>query len=357
MKSIFNSKTLSLSPYVLSKRFDESSSDSWTLLDWNETNNSLPDFIIEGLLTLIQNKKGTAYADGDDSILNSKIAKYSGVEEHNVLVFNGSDSALKLVFECVIDDGDKVVIVPPEYSQINTFIYMAGGKIHELKFNNPFNVSVEDIIDKLSGNKILYLSNPNNPTGRVFSRESIVSILETGIILFLDEAYAEFCGFNCGSLVTKYRNLFIFRTFSKSFGLAGFRIGYLLSNEENISIIQKVRNSKEINLFGQVAAKLALENTDYYSIKIAEILLLKEEFIDFVNSLNQDLIAYKSSANFVIIRSTLIKELMSFLEQNKILIRDRTNMYYLSNCARVSIGTRSEMDLLKLKLTEFFSLH
>jgi histidinol-phosphate aminotransferase len=353
--TIFNKKIKQLSPYVLSKRFDGKMSESWSFLDWNESNYPLPEFVLSSLKELVANGYGTAYPDGDDAQLNTLLAQYTKTTPDNILVFNGSDSALNIVIQCIVENGDTVNIIAPEYSQINTFIQMSGGIVESLVFENPFQVSIEDLLLKLDGKKILYLSNPNNPTGRFFKREDILRILETGVILLLDEAYVEFVDESCSDLVASWPNLFIFRTFSKAFGLAGFRIGYLITTQENIDVVRKLRNSKEINIYGQTAAKSALSNVQHYKTIVDEINKQREDFISFCKCLGDKLIIYDSSANFVVIRTENISNLLNFLENRRILIRDRSSMYSLNDCARVSIGTPDEMSNLKKAISDYFS--
>jgi histidinol-phosphate aminotransferase len=352
--AIFNQRAIDLKPYVVSKRFEGRHDGDWLFLDWNESTYELPLSVKAKLKEAIERGLGVSYPDGDLDDVQKELEKFTGVAAENILVFNGSDSALKDCIECLLDPGDCISVVEPEYSQINTYVQMAAAKLDPIRLVNPFQLRLPDLIKSLSGKKILYISNPSNPTGRYIEKSEIQKILDTGICLLLDEAYVEFAKESCADLVETYRNLFIFRTFSKAFGLAGLRLGYVLSNQENIKILNKNRNSKEINAFAQIAVIEALHNTDIYYERISEITKTREKFVDFVNGLNYDIRAFPSMANFVLIKTPRLTELLQYLEENKILIRDRRGMYSLDDCARVSIGTPDQMEKVSNVINKFF---
>lgn len=352
--AIFNQRAIHLQPYVVSKRFEGRHDGDWLFLDWNETTYELPVSVKEKLKDAIDRGLGVSYPDGDRDDVHAALHQFTGVPAQNILVFNGSDSALKDCIECLLDPGDEISIVEPEYSQINTYIQMAAGKLDRIKFPNPFELTIEDLSSCLKDKKTLYLSNPSNPTGRYLSKSDIKKLLDTGICLLLDEAYVEFAPESCADLVQSYRNLFVFRTFSKAFGLAGLRLGYVLSHTENIEILRKNRNSKEINAFAQIAVVEALSDLDIYKNRIKEIIAVREQFITAINSFKQEVQAFKSMANFVLIKTSKLTELLRFLEENKILIRDRRGMYFMNECARISIGTPEQMSRLTILMHKFF---
>jgi histidinol-phosphate aminotransferase len=353
--TIFNQRAIQLQPYVVSKRFEGRHDGEWLFLDWNETTYELPVSVKEKLKDAIDRGLGVSYPDGDRDDVHSALHQFTGVPLQNILVFNGSDSALKDCIECLLDPGDEISVVEPEYSQINTYIQMAAGKLDRIKFPNPFEVTIEDLIFRLKGKKTLYLSNPSNPTGRYLSKFEIKKLLDTGICLLLDEAYVEFAPESCANLVQSYRNLFVFRTFSKAFGMAGLRLGYVLSHEENIEILRKNRNSKEINSFAQIAVVEALKNLDIYKNRIKEIIEVREQFVAAINTYGSSVRAFKSMGNFVLIKSSRLTELLRYLEDNKILIRDRRGMYFMDECARISIGTPEQMRRVTILMQKFFT--
>jgi histidinol-phosphate/aromatic aminotransferase/cobyric acid decarboxylase-like protein len=125
---MFNKKIHQLTPYKISKRFENKDKDDWIFLDWNESTYELANVVKNSLIEKIKNNVGVSYPDGDDLELQDELSKFAGVKNENVLVFNGSDAALRNCFECLISDGTNVNVIEPEYNQINTFVHMSGGQ-------------------------------------------------------------------------------------------------------------------------------------------------------------------------------------------------------------------------------------
>lgn len=351
---MFNKRAVQLQPYVVSKRFKGTHNGNWLFLDWNETTYELLPSIKQKLKEAIDEGIVVSYPDGDRDDVLVAISEFTKVPVEDILVFNGSDSALKDCIQCLLDPKDEISVIEPEYSQINTYVQMADAKLDRIKLKNPFEFSIEELLDTLKEKKIIYLSNPSNPTGRYLSKREIIKILDTGIYLLLDEAYVEFAPESCAELVEKYKSLLIFRTFSKAFGLAGLRLGYVLSHSENINILKKNRNSKEINALANIAVKEALNSLEIYRSRIKEIIDTRDAFIAAVNQLDQRICAFGSMANFVLVKTSYLTELISYLEGNKILIRDRRGMYLMDDCARISVGTPDQMKMVINLLNDFF---
>jgi histidinol-phosphate aminotransferase len=353
--SLFTQHAQRLTPYVPSARFAGRRDADWLFLDWNETTFPLPDFVRDRICSALHNGLGVAYPDGDDPELQQATAANVGVKPENILMFNGSDSGMRDVVHSILEEGDSLAIVEPEYTQIATFLQTVGAIASPIKPSDPFAPDIEQICDAVLKSKAVYISNPSNPTGRLFSETDIRRILATGRVLLLDEAYAEFAGVNYCSLTKNHKNLFILRTFSKAYGLAGFRLGYVVTHEENIKILRKVRNSKEVNAFAQIAALSVLENVSLIHERIKEIVLERERLIQYINNSQWDIRAYPSKANFVMIRTASLRGLLSHLENHHILVRDRSSMHGLTNCARISIGTTIQMNRLHAALKGYYS--
>jgi histidinol-phosphate aminotransferase len=162
-------------------------------------------------------------------------------------------------------------------------------------------------------------------------------------MFFIDEAYYEFSGSTVVNLISNYSNLIIFRTFSKAFGLAGIRLGYIISNKYNIEVINKIRNGKEVSSIAQLAASCILENYGLVKQRVNELIITRNLFFDKLNNLSNYEV-FPSSANFLLLRHVKSKEIIFALNQCKILVRDRSSMHLLDNCFRITIGTKDEME-------------
>ena len=161
----------------------------------------------------------------------------------------------------------------------------------------------------------------------------------------MDEAYWEFSGITVKELTRDYQNLLICRTFSKAFGLANFRIGYLISNPYNVSLINKIRNPKNISTFAQEAAIAALDDLDYMWEYVKEVKLARERVVSELRDINIGK-AYDSQGNFVIVKfasSELKERVYGLLKSKGIYIRELTQRPSVLNCLRISVGTRKQM--------------
>ena len=315
------------------------------MLDWNESTSKIPDFLKKSMIEFVNRGEFNLYGDVDCMNLRKSLCKTFDIAETCVTFFNGSDSALNICFESILDDGDEVLTIEPEYSQVKTFIHMKGGVKKDFLLNSIKKPTVKELNSFLKGKKVFYFSNPNNPIGFYFEIDEIENMLisNPSTMFFVDEAYYEFCDSSAIVLLSKYSNLIIFRTFSKAFGLAGIRLGYIVSNSENIKIINKIRNGKEVSSFAQVAASNALLNYVQIKDRIDELINVRDWFYKKLTQLPRFEV-FKSSANFILIRHQNSIEIISDLYKNKVLVRDRSSMHLLENCFRITVGTKEEME-------------
>jgi histidinol-phosphate aminotransferase len=342
----FNERTQSIKPYVLSKRFDLTESDKAVPLDWNESLFGPSDRVRRDVIDYISKASFNIYPDGDSPELLNELTGYTGAESEQILTFNGSDSALHDCIFSLLSNNDKVLVVEPEYNQVDIFIHMAGAVKVSYFADDIFNLDIKDLSSFITRNecKVVYLSNPSNPVGRCLDEFFIRGILDTGVFLLLDEAYVQYTDGDCLGLINEYSNLIIFRTFSKAMALAGLRLGYICSNRENILMVKKIRNPKEINQISQIAAISVLRHRDDLLDQIKEMKLVKRNFIENVNGFDKNILVRDTHTNFVLITCTRIQEIISALQSQGIIVRDRSSMYQLQNTARITIGRSEQMN-------------
>ena len=341
---MFNQRVKNLQPYTVSGRDKFIHDKEWLLLDWNESTLSTPKHVQNVLIDVIQNGFLNYYPDTHSKEGLKTLSNYLKIEPSKISIFNGSDSALNIAFECILNENDIVSIYGPEYSQIDTFIEMKGAKINVIKCTNIFEFDIDLINSSIKDSKIFYFSNPNNPTGRFVNINILNQLVSNNpnTFFFIDEAYIDFASENSISLTENYDNVIIFRTFSKAFGLASLRIGYVISTENNITYLNKVRNGKEVNLLAQKAMCEILKDDKEIKSHIESIKHVRNWFLLEINKLD-GFLAYESHSNFILIKHSNHSEIINFLFDNKILVRDRSSLNGLNNCFRITIGNEIEM--------------
>jgi len=229
----------------------------------------------------------------------------------------------------------------------------SGAEVVDIPLQTNFELPVEHIL-KQKDASIIFISSPNNPTGNSFRKEDILKIIKTTkALVVLDEAYAEFCKDSFLPLLMRYQNLVILRTFSKAFGLAGMRIGFMLSHPYIIQEVNKVRLPYNLSLFSQVAGRIALEKRRFLTRSIKTIISERERVFENLCRLN-GIYPYPSHANFILFKTcTCSDKLYSYLTKNGVLVRNLNGYGGLKSCLRVTIGTRRENNLFLERLKKY----
>jgi histidinol-phosphate aminotransferase len=331
-------------------------------LDWNEATIG-PSPMVQKLLGELVNQKPAynLYPSTYNEELHKMFATYADVPMENLQYFASSDVLHEYIARVFISVGDPVLILGPTYDNFRLTCEAQGGKVEYSELSYDF-VLYEEMFQndiQRTNPSLVYICNPNNPTGNLISLEYIEKLLRdnTETLFLIDEAYFEFTGVTAKDLIFRYDNLLISRTMSKAFALASFRIGYLLSSSVNIKTISKVRNPKNFTFFAQVAAIAALSDIPYMRSYVEEVMLAKSHFIDFIRSMGPFLSLYNTNGNFLLIRvSQKIdkKQLISYLEGENIFVRDFSHSKLLIDCFRITIGTCEQMKIVEKVIKNYF---
>ncbi|MFH0844252.1 MAG: histidinol-phosphate transaminase [Pseudomonadota bacterium] len=210
------------------------------------------------------------YPDGRGYYLKSKLSNTYGLTEEQIIIGNGSNELIELVIRTFLSPGDGVIQAFPTFLVYEKIVTGAGGKMVSVPLSS-FRIDLDAIRDTITGEtKIIFINNPNNPTGSALSKEEMIDFLKSiprDILIVMDEAYIEFTtdeGVARGlDLLSEYPLLVVLRTFSKIYGLAGLRIGYGFGQEKIINYMNRVRQPFNANTLAQVAATAALDDTDF----------------------------------------------------------------------------------------------
>ena len=283
--------------------------------------------------------------------LREEIAAYCRVGINEVIPANGTDEAIKTIFEAYTEKGkDEIVIPVPTFAMFKFYAQLSEAIIREVPYNRDLSFPAKKVLGKINKKtKIAILVNPNNPTGTSIKRKDIIKIIKKArknkSIVLLDEAYYQFYSKTSIPLIKKYDNLFITQTFSKAFGLAGLRLGYTISNENNIKIIQKVLSSYSVNNVAVISALAALKDLNYIKKYVKEV---KESKISLYTALTLlGIQYYKSDANFILLKiGEKAEYFCGKLKERGILVRNRSADTLLDGCVRITLGTKKQTEEL-----------
>lgn len=321
-------------------------------LDWNEATIPPSPKVSERLLSLINNEPcynlyPSTYNDGLMSLLSS----YVGLPKDNIQYFASSDSLHEYIAKLYISVGDPILILGPTYDNFRLTAEVCGAKLNFFYISDDMYFDKSKFVDEIHrvDPSLVYICNPNNPTGTLHSVDFIENLLANfGQTLFLiDEAYVEFSGVSAKELVLKYENLLISRTMSKAFALANFRFGYLLASKKNIEYISKIRNPKNITTFTQEAVIGALSDVEYMMKYVKEVNQAKSWFVQQMDKLSDIVSCYDGFGNFVLIDCKQNERklgLLNYLENRDIFVRNVSQTKYLEdNCIRITVGLMQQM--------------
>jgi len=311
--------------------------------DWNEAATPPSPKVIKAIINFVKKSPLNWYPDVEAVNLRKALSRYTRLPMEYIQVFNGSDAALEYITRAFLEPEDEVLIRVPTYDNFRVYAESCGAKIKNILFSSPFIVEENKIIKAVSKKtKLIYLVNPNNPTGAVCLKKQVQKILENipCTLLIIDEAYYEYYGKTVSSLVRKYPNLIVTRSFSKAFSLAGLRCGYILTNPENIKIINKIRVGKNVNSLAQVAAQAALEDLDYMKKNIKESKKVKKWMINELK--NMGITVISTPANFILVKVANPAGFIEYLKQHHIFIRDRSHQPQLEQFVRITVGTKEQ---------------
>lgn len=297
------------------------------------------------------------YPESHSQELEKIILDYFGLNSNFGVNFgNGSDELIQNICLAFSKKGNNVMVPSPSFSMYEKIISTVNLKYIPEYLNEDFDIKIDQMIKNISKYKpaIIFLACPNNPTSNLWDKDKIIQIIESSeSIVVIDEAYVDFCESSYIDLIEKYENLVILRTFSK-IGFAGLRLGFMISNKEISSIINKIRLPFNINT---VSLKIIINIFENFSIikkNCQNIINLREKLYSDLSDL-RNIKVLKSSTNFLIFK-TLNKssdEIYKLLKDSNILIKNLNNNSNLKNFLRVTVGTEEENNSFVSTLSKY----
>ncbi|MFQ5957326.1 MAG: histidinol-phosphate transaminase [Candidatus Brocadiales bacterium] len=290
------------------------------------------------------------YPDPMATMLREKVAEVLGTRPGRVLVGNGSDELLGIISRAFVGPGDKVVFPHPTYLLYKTLVEIQDAEAVELDFREDFSLP-KDIVVK--GARVTFLCNPNSPSGTMVWPDEVARLArQIDGVLVVDEAYVDFADTNCLSLVEDNPNVLVLRTLSKSYSLAGIRLGFCVAQEGLIQGLIKVKDSYNVDRLSVAAAIAALDDQKHLKENVDKVRDIRSYLTESLREMG--FFVYPSQANFVFARckdTSTARDIYEQLKRQKILIR-HINYRGLEDCVRISVGTRKEIDTLLDVLSE-----
>src|SRR2546421_8177043 len=273
-----------------------------------------------------------------------RLARHFGVRPQELLLANGGDDALRVFFDAFVDPRSRILICEPTFPMYRYYAEIYGARISVLRYGSEMEFPLEDVIAALREKpRVLFIANPNNPTGTLLHQEALRGILRaaTHTAVVVDEAYAEFSGFTAMPWIRKYPQLFVAKTFSKVAGLAALRLGAVIACEESLALVRRAMPPFPVNLAALVAAEAALNDRATIERYVNGVKLLRAWFAAELEKLGVK--TYASAGNFLLANfGPSGPALFQKLEKQGILLRERSKDIE-PGFVRITIGTQSEM--------------
>jgi histidinol-phosphate aminotransferase len=290
------------------------------------------------------------YPDPQQGKLKALLSEIKGISTKNILLGNGSDEVLDLIYRAFCEPNqDNVIILPPTYGMYEVLANLNAIAIKKVNLDDNFQPKVDDILSHVDRNsKLLFICSPNNPSGNSFKQEAIETLVANfkGIVV-IDEAYIDFS--NETSWIHRlheFPNLIVTQTLSKAFAMAGIRLGICYASTEIISVLNTIKPPYNINELTQKKAIELLNIKDLATNQITEILKERSALISELKSVSYISKIYPSDANFVLVKVDDANKRYNQLIEKGIVIRNRTSQPGCENTLRLTVGTSKENEIL-----------
>jgi len=273
------------------------------------------------------------------------VADHLGVAAEQLVLTNGVDEAIHVLFEAFLEEGDELLLPVPTYTMYEVYASATDARAVTVQAAEDLRFPFERLLSAITPRtKIIAIANPNSPSGSVATREQILEIARRApdAVVLVDEAYFHFFGETVMDLVGKVPNLMVARTFSKAYGLAGLRLGVLVGPVELMKWVRRVLSPYSVNSLALACLPPALEDTQYLDWYVGEVLAARAEFETTLDEAGVR--RWPSKANFVLVEiGVKHKEFVRLMSAGGVLVRDRSNDPGCDGCVRITIGTREQM--------------
>ena len=281
-------------------------------------------------------------------------ADFLGIKPNELLLTNGVDEAIRLLCETFLQPGDEALVAVPTFAMYEISAAATGARVITVPAQTDFRFPTSEFLAQVTPRtRLIAIANPNNPTGSVADPASLLEIASRTpqAAILVDEAYFEFYGKTLLGQGRNIPNLFVARTFSKAYGLAGLRIGVLAGNAEHIAMVSKVSSPYNVNGVALACLPTALADQDYVRGYVDQVRKGRDQFQQELDQWG--IRCWPSQANFVLASFGSLKAaLIQSMRARGILVRDRSLDYGCEGCVRITIGTTEQTARLRRALRE-----
>lgn len=316
-------------------------------LDKNEGIPGLSDDFIKGVVSCIDPDFLSRYPEYGG--LPAKIAAVNNLEAGNICLSNGSDAAIKYIFDAYVSAGDGILLTDPTFAMYPIYCEMFGARPVTVEYKSDMAFPFEGFMDKLSSEvRAAVIVNPNNPTGSLAGRDLLISVIDKAArndtLVIIDEAYFYFNDSSMIEEVKNYENLIVLRTFSKLFSIAAVRLGYAAASARIVTDLKRVKPTYDVNSMAALFGEKILENPDIIRDLMSKVRGGKDYL---VRRLSEENIEYRDSrANFILIRCPgRADEMVNRLAGRKILVGGGFKQAFLKDYIRITVGDEKVMSV------------
>ena len=282
-------------------------------------------------------------------------AQHLGLKPEEVVLTNGVDEAIHILSQAFLDAGDELLLPVPTYTMYGIYAAATEAAIVQVPAASDFCFPYEALLAAITPRtKLIAIANPNSPTGSVATRGQIIALAQAAphALVLVDEAYYHFYGETVLDLISTIPNIIVARTFSKAYGLAALRLGLLAGSPMHLQWARRVLSPYSVNHVALTCLTAALNDQSYLDCYVNEVTQARSEFLAALKGLG--LRHWPTQANFVLVEiGTAHKQFVTAMQQQGVLMRDRSADPGCDGCVRITIGTRSQMQLALAAIETF----
>lgn len=273
------------------------------------------------------------------------VADFLEVSPNNVLLTNGIDEALQVICATYLDQQSQLLLADPTFSMYRVYGHATGATVSTVALGEEFLLSIDHFLGAINERtKLILIANPNNPTGTTVAREDLLRVLRAAenAAVVVDEAYFEFYGETLLGDVAAFPNLFIARTFSKAYGLAGLRLGAIVASERELDLLRRLTSPFNINGIALACLPVALQDRRFMQNYVQQVKTGREDLYRLCDELR--IRYWHSAANFVLIQiGQRSEQFIEEMRRSGVAISDRGSDAGCQGCVRITIPTQAEM--------------